>query len=202
MNARTGQPLALLDPLNVGIVNNVIPRSALSKEALAFLEYEPLPNTQNGVFNFQSTPVSAVSTQDNYNARLDHNFGTKATISGRYVFNDTYEAGVPFWGHDERNNLGRTENIATSYTHTFTPTLINDARIGWSKFSEFEVFGTTNDPAFDVVGKMGLPGVSRLPQEYGPPSISISGPDGRFNTYDLQRQIGPRDRSNSILQFD
>jgi hypothetical protein len=201
VNARTGQPLALVDPLNVGIVNNVIPRSALSKEALAFLEYEPLPNTQNGVFNFQSTPASAVSTQDNYNARLDHNFGTKATISGRYVFNDTYEAGVPFWGHDERNNLGRTENIATSYTHTFTPTLINDARIGWSKFSEFEVFGTTNDPAYDVVGKMGLPGVSRLPQEYGPPSISISGPDGGFNTYDLQRQIGPRDRSNSILQF-
>ena len=48
---------------------------------------------------------------------------------------------------------------------------------------------------------MGLPGVSRLPKEYGPPSISISGPDGGFNTYDLQRQIGPRDRSNSILQF-
>ena len=48
---------------------------------------------------------------------------------------------------------------------------------------------------------MGLPGVSRLPQEYGPPSISISGPDGGFNTYNLQRQIGPRDRSNSILQF-
>ena len=40
---------------------------------------------------------------------------------------------------------------------------------------------------------MGLPGVSRLPKEYGPPSISISGPDGGFNTYDLQRQIGPRD---------
>jgi hypothetical protein len=201
LNARTGQPLTLLDPLNVGIINNVIPPSRLSKEALAFLEFEPLPNTQQGAFNFQSTPVSSVSTQDNYNARIDHNFGTKATVSARYIFNDTYEAGVPFWGHDERNNLGRTENIATNYTHTLTPSLINDFRAGWSKFSEFEVFGTTNDPAFDVVGKMGLPGVSRLPQEFGPPAITISGPDGGFDTYNLQRQIGPRDRSNSILQF-
>ena len=51
-------------------------------------------------------------------------------------------------------------------------------------------------PNFDVVGKMGLPLVSRLPEEYGPPTISISGPDGGFSMYDLQRQIGPRIRSN------
>ena len=48
---------------------------------------------------------------------------------------------------------------------------------------------------------MGLPLVSRLPEEYGPPSISVSGPDGAFNMYDLQRQIGPRIRSNSISPF-
>ena len=56
-------------------------------------------------------------------------------------------------------------------------------------------------PAYDVVGKMGLPLVSRLPEEYGPPSISLNGPDGVYNMYDLQRQIGPRIRSNSIAPF-
>jgi hypothetical protein len=45
---------------------------------------------------------------------------------------------------------------------------------------------------------MGLPLVSRLPIEYGPPSISVNGPDGAYAMYDLQRQIGPRTRSNSI----
>jgi hypothetical protein len=200
VDSRTRAPIVLKDPLGVGIVGNKIPPAALSKEAQAFLAYEPLPNTQNGSFNFASSGSSAVSTQDNYNARIDHNFGTKATVSGRYIFNDTYEAGIPFWGHDERNNLGRTQNVSTNYTHTLNPTLINDLRVGWHKFSESEVFGTTNDPDYDVVGKMGLPGVSRLPNEYGPPSISISGPEGGFNTYDLQRQIGPRDRSNSIFQ--
>ncbi|WP_321469930.1 carboxypeptidase-like regulatory domain-containing protein [uncultured Paludibaculum sp.] len=201
VNARTGAPIVLNDPLGVGIVNNQIPKSALSPQAQAFLAFQPSANTQNGVFNYLSTPASAVSTQDTYTARVDHNLSSRDVVSARYVFNDTYEAGVPFWGHDERNNLGRTQNLALSYTRTFTPVLINEFRAGWHKFSEQEIFGTTNDAAYDVVGKMGLPLVSRLPKEFGPPTINVSGADGTFNMYDLQRQIGPRDRSNSFLPF-
>ena len=201
VNARTNERITLRDPLGVGIVNNVIPRQALSRQSLAFLEFVAQPNTRNGVFNYLSPTFSAVSKQDNYTGRVDHQFSPKDSISGRYVFNDTFEAGVPFWGRDERNNLGRAQNVSTSYTHMFSPTLINDFRGGWSRFFETEIFGTTNDPNFDVVGRMGLPLVSRLPREYGPPSISINGPDGGFSVFDLQRQIGPRDRSNSIYQF-
>ena len=200
-NARTGAPITLRDPLNAGIVNNVIPTARLSRQALVFLEFVPMPNTQVGTQNFRSTPASAVSKQDNYNARIDHVFSTQDSLSGRYIFNDTYEAGVPFWGHDERNNLGRSQNYASTWTHTFGPALINELRGGWSRFFETEIFGTTNDPAYDVVGKMGLPLVSRLPAEYGPPTITINGPDGAFSVYNLQRQIGPRDRSNEIYQF-
>lgn len=201
VNARTGAKIVLRDPLNVGIVNNVIPKAALSAQSLAFLEFQAKPNTSNGTFNYLSPTFSAVSKQDNYTGRVDHQFSPKDYVSGRYVFNDTYEAGVPFWGHDERNNLGRAQNVSANYTRTISPTLINDVRGGWNKFFETEIFGTTNDPNYDVVGKMGLPLVSRLPQEYGPPTISISGPDGGFSMYDLQRQIGPRDRSNEIYQF-
>lgn len=194
-----GVPIVLKDPLGVGFTNNVIPTSLLSPQALAFLQYEPLPNASAGVQNYLTTPFSATSYQHNYTARIDHNFSTKDNISGRYVFNDTYEAGIPIWGHDERNNLGRTQNVALGWTHTFGPSLVNEVRGGWHKFSESEVFGTTNDPAYDVVGKMGLPLVSRLPEEYGPPTISISGADGSYDTYNLQRQIGPRIRSNGII---
>ncbi|MBI4890671.1 MAG: TonB-dependent receptor [Acidobacteria bacterium] len=200
-NARTGAPIVLKDPLNVGIVNNVIPTKALSQQATVFLQYQPRANTQQGAFNYASTPASAVSTQNNYLGRIDHNFSSKDAVSGRYVFNDTYEAGIPYWGHDERNNLGRAQNFAGNWTHTFGPTQVNELRGGWNKFFETEIFGTTDDPAYDVAGKMGLPLVSRLPKEYGPPTISINGNDGAFNMYNLQRQIGPRDRANQIFQF-
>src|SRR5437899_2363564 len=185
-NARTGAPITLRDPLNAGISNNVIPPARLSKQALAFLEFMPQPNTQVGTQNFATTASSAVSTQDSYNGRIDHLFSTRDSLSGRYIFNDTYEAGVPYWGHDERNNLGRSQNYVSAWTHTFGPTFINELRGGWHKFFETEIFGTTNDPAYDVVGKMGLPLVSRLPKEYGPPTITINGPDGVFSMYNLQ----------------
>jgi hypothetical protein len=194
-------PIVLKDALNIGIVDNMVPKSALSPQTLAFLNYEPLPNTSNGVFNYLTTAASAVSTQKNFTGRVDHNLSAKDQLSGRYVFNDTYEAGTPIWGHDERNNLGRTQNVSVSWTRIFRPTIVNEARGGWHRFNEAEVFGTTNDASFDVVGKMGLPLVSRLPEEYGPPSISVSGPDGGYGMYDLQRQIGPRVRSNSIAPF-
>src|SRR5262249_45526745 len=37
VDARTRQPIVLKDPLNIGIVGNVVPKGAFSKEALAFL---------------------------------------------------------------------------------------------------------------------------------------------------------------------
>ncbi len=198
VDGRSRQPIVLKDPLNIGIVNNVLPKAALSKQALEFLNYEPLPNTLSGNFNFATTAASATSRQKNFLGRVDHALTGKDQLSARYLFNDTYEAGTPIWGHDERNNLGRTQNLSLSWTRIIRPTVINELRGGWHRFNEAEVFGTTNDPAYDVVGKMGLPLVSRLPEEYGPPTITLNGPDGVYNMYDLQRQIGPRVRSNSI----
>jgi Carboxypeptidase regulatory-like domain len=201
-NARTGAPIPILDPFaGTPFPGNIIPQSRLSPQSLTFLQFMPQPNAQNGALNFLTTPFSATSWQRNYTTRMDHSFSSRDVISGAYVFNDTYEAQIPVWGHDERNNLGTTQNANGSYIHTFTPALINEFRTGWHTFYEGEVFGTTNDPNYDVAGKMGLPLVSRLPSEYGPPSISINGPDGAFSVYDLQRQIGPRVRSNSIWQF-
>jgi hypothetical protein len=202
INARTLSSIPILDPFaGAPFPGNIIPTSRLSQQSLTFLQFVPQPNTQLPGGNFYTTPFSATSWQRNYATRMDHNISSRDVLSGTYVFNDTYEAQIPIWGHDERNNLGTTQNANGSYLHTFSPTLINEFRTGWHTFYEGEVFGTTNDPNYDVAGKMGLPLVSRLPAEYGPPSISINGPDGVYSVYDLQRQIGPRVRSNSIWQF-
>lgn len=197
-----GVPIILRDPKNVGIVGNKIPQSALSPQALAFLQVEPRANTQNGVSNFLSTPQSPVSTQLNYTGRIDHNFSSKDAVMGRYVINDTLEKGTPFWGHDERNNLARTQNVASSYVRTISPYVINQFRLGWDRMNESEIFGTTGNSTFDVAGKMGIPLASRRPEDFGPPSIQINGPEGGFSMYDLQRQIGPRLRRYGVWQFD
>jgi hypothetical protein len=201
-NARTRQPILLRDPLNVGIADNRIPLSALSPQAKTFLQFEPRSNTQNGLFNYVSSPVSPISTQSNYTARIDKNASTKDAIMSRYVINDTLEKGTPFWGHDERDNLSRTQNAVASHVRTFSSRGANEFRAGWNHVGESEIFGTSNDSSYDVAGKMGIPMISRRPQDFGPPSIAINGPDGGISTYTLQRQIGPRLRRYALWQFD
>ncbi|MCL4854854.1 MAG: carboxypeptidase regulatory-like domain-containing protein, partial [Bryobacteraceae bacterium] len=201
VDARTGQPLTLKDPLGVGIVNNRIPQSALSPQAQTILSYTAMPNTQNGIFNFINTPQSPVSKQDNYTARIDHNFSTKDIVSARYVFNDTVESGTPFWGNDERNNLARTQNVSTSYVRAQTALFVNQLRVGWNRMQEFELFGTTNNPAFDIAGQLGIPLTSRRPEDFGPPRVQIDGPEGGFSVFDIQNQIGPRDRGYEVWQI-
>ncbi len=202
VNANTKVPIVLRDPLGVGpFVNNQIPISLLSPQTKAFLPFTPGPNTVNGAFNFVSATPSSLSRQKNYLIRGDHNFSANDSIFLRYVWNDTFEAGIPFWGNDQRDNLGSARSWAGGYIHTFSPTMVNDFKGGTHSFAEFENFGTSNRPEFDIVGKMGLPLVSRRAFEYGPPTISINGSDGGYSVFDLQRQIGPRQRSNSITQF-
>ncbi len=201
-NSRSGVPIAILDPFaGTPFPNNAIPQTRLSSQAVTFLQFVPMPNTQNGANNYISNTYTAVPYQRNFTPRIDHNFSARDMLNGRYVFNDTYEASIPFWGHDTRNNLGRTQGVAASEIHIFGPALINEFRAGWHRFAENEIFGTSNDPNYNIVGKMGIPLATTLPIEYGPPSISISGPDGVYSVFDLQRQIGPRTRSNGLWQF-
>src|SRR5205823_9153143 len=89
-----------------------------------------------------------------------------------------------------------------SHVRALSPAMANEFRAGWNHVTESEIFGTSNDAAYDVAGKMGIPLVSRRPQDYGPPSIGITGPDGAISTFNLQRQIGPRLRRYSVWQFD
>ncbi|MBL8177727.1 MAG: TonB-dependent receptor [Bryobacterales bacterium] len=197
-----GNPITLKDPLNVGIVNNQIPARLLSFQATTFLKFVPEANTSVGTSNLLISPLSGIGKQDNYTARADHNLTERDNVSFRYVINDTFEAGTPGLPNDQRDNNARTQNIAASYTRTFTPSLVNEFRFGWNNMTEAERFGTTNKPEWDIAGMMNLPLVSRRPIDYGPPSISISGPEGGFTVFNLQRQIGPRDRGNRVLDFN
>lgn len=202
-DARTGQPLTLRDPMNIGIVNNQIPRSLLSPQAVEFLKYTPEANTAVGTQNFINTPQSAVATQDNYTYRLDHNLTAKDALAFRYVRNSTKEKGTPYWGNDVRDNDARTQNLAGTWTRMFSSSIVNEARFGWNDMTEDEIFGTTYKKEFDIANAMNLPLVSKRPVDYGPPSISIAnGLDGGYNVFDLQRQIGPRVRANAVFNFN
>lgn len=85
--------------------------------------------------------------------RVDHSFGAKDSIFGRWLQNsyNTTEGdfanarpevfpGFPPLGESLR--LGR--NLAVSYRHTFSPTLINELTLGYNRFGFTFTFGESN----------------------------------------------------------
>ncbi|MGA2601378.1 MAG: TonB-dependent receptor, partial [Bryobacteraceae bacterium] len=167
--------------------NNIIPASRLSPQAVALLQYFPLPNYQQ-VANAPFENNYAVSgdvniTGNNWDTREDYYLNEKNTIFGRYSYAKYTEqspgafgaeAGGPSFGNYSGNSAGLNQSLALGWTFTATPTLINEFRFGWMRYHIFDVpngYGT--DPATQA----GIPGLN-LDKSYtsGMPAFYIPTP--------------------------
>jgi hypothetical protein len=125
----------------------------LSPAGLALLNAYPLP-TQGGLQNNYARNRKFVFDQKAYTTRLDHTFNQSNTLFGRYSFSNlgrarenNFPLGTSPNGNDlpsgfgAGNEFGKTRQIALGDTHTFTPTVVNDARAGYSRV-EIGIFNT------------------------------------------------------------
>lgn len=201
VNASTGQPITLKDPLNIGIVNNVIPKQFLNKQAQVLLGFTPLPNTSTGSYNYLVPSPSVVSRQQNFLGRVDHTFSPRDVIFGRIVVDDRLVAGTPYWGNDEFSPGLTSRHLVASYVHTFSPRMVNEMRGGLNSLSSFQKMGTSYKPEYDIANLMGLPMTGKDPAGYGPPTVSVSGADGAFSLFNMQRNIGPQWGTEDNIQI-
>lgn len=171
----------------------------------ALLQFWPMPNTSRPGSSINFIANVSASTFDNTGLiKIDHNFSDKDHLSGRWVeYQGTaVTAGV-------LPSLGGTTNAPVSRsgvlteTHTFSPTLLNEFRFG---FSRNQTFLTVTDSGFDAstifrdANGNPLPGVVNGKQnvlDSGLPTIGVAGgfatlgtannyPQGRItNTYEL-----------------
>jgi hypothetical protein len=131
INPATGQEVQLsVDPVSAEIMRR----------------YLPLPNTQNEFGNYFWTP--SVKTRNDFAIiRADHLLSGNDVLNGRYYVSYTdplypinpegirlgtgNRPTVPGYGLIERT---RTQNVAVSYTHTFSTQTVNDLRFGYNHY--------------------------------------------------------------------
>jgi Carboxypeptidase regulatory-like domain len=203
LTSSTGKPLTVIDPISghqfqAGDHVTVDPRSAI------MMSVTPAPNVTNGssATNFNTTPVNTLNYQYDYIGRMDHSIGHKDTVSGHFIYDETYSNGPSFFGNDEDNNDAFNHLFEVSEIHVFSPSIVNEFRYGYQKFAEFETFGTTNNAKFNIAnGLMQIPFSSSDPHFFGGPNLTVSGPDGAYRLFADLRNIGPRNRNNGINQF-
>ncbi|HSW50938.1 MAG TPA: carboxypeptidase regulatory-like domain-containing protein, partial [Bryobacteraceae bacterium] len=153
---------------------NVIPVSRRHPVGLAIAGLYPQPSRSTPGQNFVSSPA-ARDREDHFDVRLDHNLGRSDDLGFRYSFADralyqpfsgpTFSA-VPGFGTDVAR---RAQNAVLSEVHVFSPTLLNELRLGFNRVS----IGTYHENlGRNRNAEVGLPQVSTNPRNHGLSLIS------------------------------
>jgi hypothetical protein len=147
-------PVSRLDPVARNIVDQLYPESSVAGQRTA---------TGQVINNFLYNPVSSRG-DDQFDVKVDHQFSPNNQAFARYSYEktDNYlpaslphgDAGVTF-GAASSQILA--QSLAINDTHTISPTLLNEFRFGFSRFS---LNGAPLDFGTNLANKVGLPGVN------------------------------------------
>lgn len=122
--------------------NATIPQRAWSNAAMRMVQYIPTPNI--GANEFSSGAQKRNLSDGKESARVDFNSG-RYGMSSIYYFNDKYNLDDPYPsglggatvpgnnGAFDAISLGVDQTAVLSNTHTFSPTLVNEVRFGWTR---------------------------------------------------------------------
>jgi Carboxypeptidase regulatory-like domain len=167
------QPIKVYDPstattsgARTQFPGNIIPAGRLDSVALAYEKlFYPTPNNASGSYNscthannyLYALPVLANERQGV--VRSDYKVSEGDSLVARYAYylnstnNGTNAGGLPgIYSH--RNDRLQTQDAVLSETHIFSPTLLNDARIGGMR-SDFPFQAASANK--NVAGQIGLP---------------------------------------------
>ncbi len=159
---------------------NYIPPSSFDPVAAKLVSLFPAPNL-TGKNNFFSNQKETVNN-DQYIGRVDHRFSDKDTVFARYLSStntNILPAALPPPASSPSIVTPEAHSFAASESHVFTPTLLNEARIGYQETREQQnIKGTRLFDQYGIIGAPNLPSVLGLPvfNITGLNSIGTTGP--------------------------
>ena len=179
-------PLVLLNPqAPLTVPNNdlrnlfpLFPTHAADPVGQAFVNLYPPPNVPNaacGAANYIAQGKRKIDT-DSYVARVDHRWGSKNNIFVRYNITSDREF-RPF--NVDTNLLGYGLNVhdvnhmtGLDWTRVFSPNVINEAKIGYNRWTEHFNNEDEGNPFAQQLGIVGLP---PAPSQTGVPRLNFTG---------------------------
>jgi hypothetical protein len=175
---------------------NLIPSNRIDPSTAFFLKFYPPPNTAQGTFVY-SAPFS--SNVDQGNVRIDQAIGSRDSLFGRYSINNlsAFNPGN-FPGQGGFSQELRSQNAVLTYTHLFTPTTLNELRLGYTRMKNSNLpEGLGNN----YTAQAGIGGFEQTSLNFpGFPNFSISGFTG-INGRTFQPIINPTNMYQIIDNF-
>jgi hypothetical protein len=186
----SGLSKAIVDPFTgQPFPGNVIPSDMISPvsekiQSLYFLQpnYGPAGLQAGNYRNLFTPGNNGVTIYNRFDTRLDHNFSSRDAVFGRLSYNrmpiNAYiSPSIPPFGR--RQSLRVASSGVISWTHTFTPTLLNEFRVGVARDNnqiKSSLIGSQilQEAGIQGVATQGMPtypvfSVSGLSSPYDPP---------------------------------
>jgi Carboxypeptidase regulatory-like domain/TonB dependent receptor len=162
---------------------NMIPGGRLDANAIKLLNLYPLPTTSaaGSLFsNFANSP-KLFEHSNAFDTRMDINFNEKNQLFYRFTLKDDPQfipgifGGVADGGgFQQGTQTAIAEQSALGYTHTFSPTLINEVRAGLNYLRTSRYSPSANDLT-NIPSQFGIQGIPQQNLNGGLPAFGING---------------------------
>jgi len=158
---------------------NIIPSNRISPVVAKLQQYYRTPNLPGISQNLSVTNPNSNTTDQTVN-RLDQNIGSSMRFSYRYqrqVGTIVNGSAIPVNGI---TSPLLTNNHTISYTHTITPSLVNEIRVGRNYFDSQTVNPFYSDGIRDAGTQLGIPGFDADSRFNNPgiPDFNVAGFSG------------------------
>ncbi len=179
--------------------NNIVPGARLDPNAVKLLNLFPDATSAGTLNNYVSTR-QGTNNSNSYDARVDHQFRAGDAAFARFsnLRNPQFIPG-PFAGVADGGSFNQGTTSSTAYgvvlaeTHTFSSTLINQARLGMNRLESSRLQPNS--------------GTSDIPQSFGIQGVQQSGVNGGLGRYTINSMLLggvsylPSVEYSTVLQF-
>src|ERR1700752_3752879 len=169
-------------PIPGNDLRNCVSCGGFSNFARNYINAFPLPNLPGAGRNFQ-TNRKEHSNEDSYDIRIDHRITDKNNIFGRYSKADSARSRDNFFplgtsptgndlpaGPSAGDESGNSKGFTMGDTHVFSPSVVNDARFGYTRV-QIGIFNTgvngTGGFSPTVSANLGAPNINLGPNSSG-----------------------------------
>jgi hypothetical protein len=158
---------------------NQLPAGRLDANAVKLMNLYPVPTSGGFTNNFTNSPA-LYEHKNAFDVRVDFNPSAKDQVFGRFSYADDPQfipgifGGVADGGGFQQGiQTYKSDQAVIGYTHVFTPSTINVARVGFNHLhtTRFGPEGTTQG----LPAQFGIQGVPQGNENGGLPAIVISG---------------------------
>ena len=153
--------------------NDTIPQSRINGIAVKLLEFYPRQTVPGDSIlrNFLRNAARPISWEQ-FTQRVDFQESNSSTWFGRFSWGDEFASQLTAFEQQQGKTLTKTYQSMLSNIRTFSPTIVNEFRAGYTQFQNDQLFRYANER--DVTAELGIEGLRSPPAAaWGTPSVGI-----------------------------